>query len=260
MAAALAIGGQAAILAAPQSPRISTGDQLKIVVANIDMGATEFTVDTEGTINYPYLGKIKVAGMTSTELAAKVGADLVTEKVLTRAPQIMVDLKQLDTKTVTLSGAVVNKGPVNFAGQISLFDALVKAGGAAADAGDNISVRRRAAQPGGEPEITVVSRRELEAGDFSKNMTLQDGDVVIVAKALQVFVEGYVNSPNGYVMPPGTTLRQAITLAGGVQELGALNRVQVVRNGKPVDAKLTKEIDKFVVQPGDTVIVPKRKM
>jgi protein involved in polysaccharide export with SLBB domain len=80
MAALLAIGGQAAMLAAPQSPKISTGDQLKIVVANIDMGATDFVVDTEGTINYPYLGKIKVAGMTSTELAAKVGADLVTER------------------------------------------------------------------------------------------------------------------------------------------------------------------------------------
>ena len=80
MAAALAIGGQAAILAAPQSPRISTGDQLKIVVANIDMGATEFTVDTEGTINYPYLGKIKVAAMTSTELAAKVGAGALIDR------------------------------------------------------------------------------------------------------------------------------------------------------------------------------------
>lgn len=260
IAVALMLGAWTAELSAMQGAKISAGDQLKIVIVNIDMGATEFLVDGEGYINYPNLGRLKVSGMTSTELSTKLGKDLVALEVLTRTPQVMIDLKQLETKSFTVSGAVLNRNVFTFGGQITLFDALIKSGGPAPDAGEDIVVTRRPAQAGGDPETIVVSRRDVESGDFSKNVVVQDGDRIFIPKAQQVFIDGQVTSPNGYVVPPGTTLRQAITLAGGVTELGALNRVKVTRKGKPVDEKLTKEIDKFIVLPGDVISVPKRKM
>jgi protein involved in polysaccharide export with SLBB domain len=53
------------------------------------------------------------------------------------------------------------------------------------------------------------------------------------------------------------TLRQALSLAGGVTELGAVNRVRVLRNGKRLDDV---DLDGTVIHPGDTITVPKRFM
>jgi len=257
LAAALVIAAHAAMLAA-QSPKISAGDQLKIVVVNIDIGATEFIVDGDGTINYPYLGKIKVAGMTSTELAAKVGTDLVAEKVLTRAPQIMIDLKQLESKSVTVAGAVVKGGSYPFAGETTVFATLLQAGGAASNAGDELVITRRAQTPGGERETVTVSRRDIESGEA--NLPMRDGDHLFVPKAEQVYISGFVTAPGAVSVEKDMTLTKVLALVGGVTELGASNRIQVTRGGKRVDEKLTKEINKFIVLPGDVIYVPKRKM
>lgn len=255
--AALVIGAHVATMAA-QSLKISTGDQLKIVVANIDMGATEFVVDADGSINYPYLGKIKVAGLTSTELAAKVGADLVAEKVLTRAPQIMIDLKQLESKSVTVAGAVVKGGSYPFAGETTVFATLLQAGGATASAGDELVITRRPETPGAERETLTVSRRDIESGEA--NVPMRDGDHLFVPKAEQVYITGFVTTPGAVNVEKDMTLTKVLSLVGGVTELGASNRIEVTRAGKRIDQKLTKEINKFVVLPGDVIYVPKRKM
>ena len=80
---------------------------------------------------------------------------------------------------------------------------------------------------------------------------------MVVSKARQVYIDGQVSRPGGYTIENGTTLRQALSLAGGVSELGAVNRVRVLRNGKKLDKV---DLDRTIVQPGDTITVPKRFM
>jgi polysaccharide export outer membrane protein len=72
-----------------------------------------------------------------------------------------------------------------------------------------------------------------------------------------VYIDGQVSRPGGYTIEAGTTLRQALSLAGGVTDLGAVNRVRVLRNGKRLDKV---DLDKTIIQPGDTITVPKRFM
>ncbi len=102
-----------------------------------------------------------------------------------------------------------------------------------------------------------LSRADVESGDATKNPLVQDGDRIIVAKAKQVFIDGQVNHIGPVTVEPGMTLRQALALAGGATELGAVNRVRILRNGKKVD-KI--DLDKTIVQPGDTITVPKKFM
>jgi protein involved in polysaccharide export with SLBB domain len=80
---------------------------------------------------------------------------------------------------------------------------------------------------------------------------------VIVSRARQVYIDGHVGRPGGYTIEAGSTLRQVLSLAGGVTELGAVNRVRVLRDGKRVDDV---DLDKTVIEPGDTITVPKRFM
>ena len=104
-----------------------------------------------------------------------------------------------------------------------------------------------------------LSREKIEAGDFNDNVMLDDGDRVIVLEAKPVFVGGQVSRPGSIPARPGMTLRQALLLAGDVTPFGAANRIEIVRNGKKLLRKDI-DLDKTVIQPGDTITVPKKRV
>ena len=261
---------------AQQPPKITAGDQVRVLVVGTDLPGGPFVVDADGAIDYPYVGRVKAAGLTARELGADLGRRLVSAQVLVGSPQVTVDLQQTANKTVTISGAVRNKGEYQFAGDLTVFNALLKAGGAADDAGDEVLLIRApkdqkpgptpaAARPGGTAgdtgddadDVITLSRHQIESGEFATSTFVEDGDRIVVSKARQVYIDGQVSRPGGYTIESGTTLRQALSLAGGVTELGAVNRIRILRNGKKVDQI---DLDKTIIQPGDTITVPKRFM
>ena len=278
MALALALSGMAIVLAAAGAARLlatqaaiaaSPRDLIKITVIGTEIPTGPFTVDGDGTIDYPFIGRVKAEGRPSRELAAEIAARLVEAQVLVGSPQVTVDIQQIATKRVTVSGAVNTRGEFQFAGDLSVFSALVKAGGASAEAGDEILLIRAPkpdataglANPAvpSEPadDVLTFSRKAIESGEFDSRAMVEDGDRIVVNRARQVYIDGQVNRPGGYTVEAGSTLRQALSLAGGVTELGAVNRIRVLRNGKRVEKV---DLDKTVVQPGDTITVPKRFM
>jgi polysaccharide export outer membrane protein len=78
-----------------------------------------------------------------------------------------------------------------------------------------------------------------------------------VPKAHGVYVFGQVKTPGAYAMEKGTTVLQALSLAGGVTDRGSTGRVKIVRS---VDGKKTELKAKLtdLVEPGDTLIVGER--
>ncbi|MEO8481908.1 MAG: SLBB domain-containing protein [Acidobacteriota bacterium] len=256
------------VLAAQQTaPKIAVRDQVRVQVIGTELPTGPFVVDADGAIDYPYVGRVKAQGLTTREFGEALGRRLVAAQVLVGSPQVTVDLQQTANKTVTVSGAVNNKGEFQFAGDLTVFSALIKAGGASADAGDEVLLIR-APKTGASPatgpparadddDVVALSRRQIESGEFGTSALVQDGDRIVVSKARQVYIDGQVSRPGGYTIEAGTTLRQALSLAGGVSELGAVNRVRVLRNGKKLD-KI--DLDKTIIQPGDTITVPKRFM
>ena len=92
---------------------------------------------------------------------------------------------------------------------------------------------------------------------MKQNIELHDGDTIFVPRAESAYVFGQVKNPGAFVIQKDTTVLQALSLAGGVTENGAMNRIKIVRmvNGekKEIKVKLTD-----VVRPGDTIIVPER--
>ncbi len=113
--------------------------------------------------------------------------------------------------------------------------------------------------PNGEnTEITTVDLKELQSGALSQNMALRDGDTIFVPRAESVYVFGQVRNPGAYALQQRkTTVLQALSLAGGVNERGATGRIKIVRieKGKTVEVKA---LLTDLVRPGDTIIVPER--
>jgi polysaccharide export outer membrane protein len=106
-------------------------------------------------------------------------------------------------------------------------------------------------------DILRASIRDLEAGSIRQNIELHDGDTIFVPRAESAYVFGQVKAPGAYSIQKDTTVLQALSLAGGVTENGALNRTKIVRlvkgEKKELKVKLTD-----LVKPGDTIIVPER--
>jgi polysaccharide export outer membrane protein len=260
----LLVATAAAAAAQQPTPKIVPRDYLTITVLGVPDFSGKFPVDADGMIAYPFLGRLKAAGFTASELEAELRKRLDGDWV--RNPQIRVEFEPIESKRVSITGAVKTPGEIKFAGELRVFDALVKAGMTTADAGDEVLVVRvapaRDGQTTGDTDVISVSLRGVEKGEPADNIALQDGDHVRVSKGQLVTITGQVRSPGAYAATAGMTVRQALALAGDVTEKGTHRGLKILRKtaGKtePEEIKNVKLED--IVQPGDTIIVARRIM
>jgi len=249
----------AAAAAAQGVPKIAARDQLTITVFGVEGLSGKFAVGADGSITYPHLGSIRVAGLLTRDVETDLAQKLKDAGYLVN-PQVTVELVQTQNKKVIVTGAVRTPGQLPFAGTLTLFEALALAGSTTPEAGDRVLVvRAGAAVPDGEGSVTAsgdgvieVSLADLESGRLAEhNVALNDGDHIVVPRAQQVFISGQVRTPGGYTVPSGTTVLQALTLAGGMSDRGTNRGIRIIRDKKEVkNVKL-----ETIVQPGDTIIV-----
>jgi polysaccharide export outer membrane protein len=233
---------------------IGPQDSLSIIVTDEADLTNKYRVDTDGTITMPYLNRVPVAGLTLAEAQIKI-AQMLQAGYL-RNPQVRIEVDQFKSRRVFVSGEVRTPGYVTMAGAtMTLLEALALAGSPTQNASNEIKVVHPS-KPGEMPnEPITVNRKELELG--RADVTLQDGDIVNVPIAQRFFISGFVKNTGYYVLDSGTTVSQAIVLAGGLTERGSDRRIKVGRmvKGKMVDlpAELT---DK--VLPNDEIKIPSR--
>jgi polysaccharide export outer membrane protein len=253
-----------AAFAQASSPKIVPRDYLTITVLGVPDFSGKFAVDADGMIAYPFLGRIKVAGFTASDLEGDLKKRLEGDWV--RNPQVRVEFEPIESKRVSITGAVRTPGELKFAGELRVFDALIKAGMTTPDAGDEVLVVRlvppKDGQTAGDTEVISVSLRGVEQGNATDNITLQDGDHVRVSKGQLVTITGQVRSPGAYAATAGMTVRQALALAGDVTEKGTHRGLKILRKvaGKPEPQEIKNVKLEDIVEPGDTIIVARRIM
>lgn len=228
-----------------------------------DLGG-KYSVESDGTFTFPLIGRVKAGGLTLRAFEGELKARLADGYF--RNPQVTVAVEHYRSQRVFVIGEVRQPGPVPLTGGMTLIEALAHAGSTLPTAsGDVAVVRARSGKSDGPrtpteaagSEVFRASIRDLESGEFSQNLALRDGDTVFVPRAETVYVFGQVKNPGAYGIQTNTTVLQALSLAGGVNEHGAMNRIKVMRleNGEKREIKV-KLSD--LVRPGDTVIVPQR--
>jgi polysaccharide export outer membrane protein len=248
---------------APADYRIGPQDILAISVFGHDDLTQTVVVQNDGTLTYPLVGRIPAAEKTPKELESAL-TELLGQSFI-RNPQVTVAIREYRSKTVLVAGEIAHPGTYPLAGGMTIVEVLAKAGpvGAAA-AAEVIVVRPRGEAHGpvlpsemtdsASVDILRVNVRAIEAGNLTGNLVLRPNDTVFVPQAPRVYVSGEVNSPGAYPFSPGTTVRQILSLAGGITEDGSTGKIRVVRSlaGKPKESGI--KIDD-PVQPGDTIVV-----
>jgi polysaccharide export outer membrane protein len=221
-------------------------------------------VGADGTIDFPYLGRVQVRGLSTRQIQQELMRRLVDGRFFT-AVNLTVTVREYRSQSVTVNGEVREPGTVQLKANATLAEAISQAGHFTARAGSHvIIVRARAGKSSAVPDESngddqvVVLRSDFDTGKASR-IRLFDGDTVFVPQADVFYVSGFVKNPNEFIHRPGLTVLQAITLAGGYAEHAAKNRITIERvvDGKMTSVKV-KESD--VVQPRDTIKVPKRRI
>lgn len=256
---------------------IGRGDVLSVVVydhpeltipAGSERSAEESgnVVHSDGTIFYPYIGQVDVAGRTVRDVRSEIQRRL--EGYIAQ-PQVDVKVAAFNAQKAYVTGQVERAGAQPITNiPLTVLDALSNVGGLT-QGGDwhNVVLTR----DGQEIHLSVYDM--LVNGNLEQNLLLQDGDVlhVPVVGNQQVYVMGEVNAPAAVPMPnERLSLTNALAQAGGINESSAdASGIFVIRRNHDIESDTFATVyqlnaknaisfvlgSEFILQPTDVVYV-----
>jgi polysaccharide export outer membrane protein len=257
-AAASFLASQATAQAAPPAPPplvaihgsaeqtyvLGLSDVIEVSVLTHPEYTTKDRIGEDGTIQLPYLGTVKAAGMTAAQLEASVAAALDKGGFFAK-PIVKVDIDAFGSRYVTVLGAFATPGLVPVDRAYRLSEILARVGGVRDTGADYIVLTTASGQA---ERLTV---KEIATGGLAQDPYVQPGDKIYSPPAEVFYVSGQVNAPGAYGVVPGMTLRMAIARAGGVTMIGSEKKLKLTRHGE----KMAHMDLNDKVEPGDIIVI-----
>jgi polysaccharide export outer membrane protein len=174
------------------------------------------TVGPDGFVTLPVVGDVRLGGL---DRASALNA--IRNSLGQAYPDVVVTLRVDEYRSYRLVvlGSVNSPGVHAFDAPPNLLRALGSAGGLRND-DRGLPPQQATIMRGGEAVLWVDLDALLREGDMSLNVPLVPGDIVHVAEgtARMFYVLGEVANPGIYPLRAGTTVIDAIALAGGTTE------------------------------------------
>ena len=175
-------------------------------------------VHRDGTIFYPYVGKVPVAGRHVTEIREDITREL--GKYI-KSPQVDVSVAAFRSQRVFVSGAVNKPSMVPVTNVPTTLLSAIHASGGMAPNADWRRVTLTSTQAGELVKETLDLSALYQRGVLSQNRLLESNDVLHIPSndSLKVFVMGdVVKAGTQRIDRSGITLAEALNNVGGINE------------------------------------------
>ena len=233
--------------------RLAPGDLVRVGVFQNPELTLEARLSEAGTLSYPLLGSLRLAGM-AVPAAERLIADGLRTGGYVRNPQVTLSLLQARGRQASVLGQVNRPGRFALeSADTRLTDLLALAGGAAPGGADLVVVT---GTRGGQPFRAEVDLPAVfAAGGRERDLAIQHGDVVWVERQPMVYIYGEVQRPGALRLERGMTVLQALASGGGLTGRGTERGLRVHRQGADgttatLEPRLTDRL-----QPGDVLFV-----
>jgi polysaccharide export outer membrane protein len=253
----LPLSGMTAGAASDAGETLGPGDLIRVVVFQRPELTTEARISAQGTLVVPLVGEVPVVGRTPTQAGAAIAERLRKGQFVIR-PQVSVNLVEVRSRRVSVLGYVARPGSFGLDGTtLTLSDALAQAGGIDKDGSDTVIVMTR--RNGRSEKLEIDVPAIYLTGNLSHDVELASGDTVFVPSAPVFYIYGAVQRPGEYRLQAHTSVRNAITLGGGLSPRGTERRVDIHRRMpdgtvKPHDAELSDPVEPDdIIKVGESI-------
>jgi polysaccharide export outer membrane protein len=208
-----------------------------------------------GDVSLPQLGIVPASGQTAPGLAKDIARRLRGAGILNE-PEVTVTVIEHRSHVVAVVGSVQRPGlfPLTRP-QATIADMIWAAGGPSKEAGrivqftpatvmapsaqvDRVSIAADAPPPASAAPIRIdleLLLRASEAGTVDLNAPVRPGDVISIAPAGIVLVDGWVIKPGSYPVTRNLTLTGTIAAAGGASFAADRGRATLKRMLSPTE-------------------------
>ena len=205
----------------PNDYKISLRDQLRVILSGSKDQIFNLNVNLDGTVQFPELGSVYVAGLTFQEVKDKL-SNLVNQSYI--GVSIDISLKNLSAKKVSIVGAVETPGTYLINPFSTITGALAYSGGIS--------------EIGSLRDIKLIRNNGsifsfdlydlLIKGDRSKDITIEAGDTILINAASQ-FVEigGSVNRPAVYEILEDEDIADIVEFALGFTQTANRSNITI---------------------------------
>lgn len=161
-----------------ESTTIGAGDVFVMTIVGEDKLPKEFRVAPDGSVDLPYIHRVQVAGLEPQEIADVIRAKLVGDQIF-KDPSVSVDVKEYNSKRVTVLGQVQKPGSFPLTPGFTLVQAISQAGGFNSIANrDHVNLTRK----NGKQTISVVLSIDAITDGSNPDIPLQSGDTIFVTE------------------------------------------------------------------------------
>jgi len=180
-------------LSAQDSYRVKAGDTINVEVLEDVQLNRSLLVLPDGTINFPFAGTIQAGGRTVNQIESSIRAGIAANFAST--PNVFVSVNAVQPPVIAAPGVEAPEETINvyFTGEVNgpglrplipgttFLQAIAQSGGFTNFAATKRIQLRRSNRLTGEQSVSIINYRALSRGAIlSRDVTLQDGDVILV--------------------------------------------------------------------------------
>ena len=231
---------------------LGSGDVVRVSVYGHQDLTTVARINEKGNITFPLISEIKIGESSVSQAEANIKQALKSGGYV-MSPQVSLIVEQYRSQQVSVLGEVNKPGKYAIEGESTVIDLIVLAGGVTPSAAEVVHLIRRGEKE--EQRIIVDLYNILQKGDLTKNIVVNNTDILFVPKMDKFYIYGEVQRPGMFRLERGMTVIQALAVGGGLTRRGTERGIQIKRHDSEGIIMETEDLLTHKLLPNDVIYV-----